>query len=121
MLVYKSSIILDEITNSEAYKDAIYKLENPEGKKYTHSVAAKEKIRKANTGKKLSVELKEKISLNSKTAKAVLVTNNETREVVEYTSVLAASKSLGISNSYLDRCLKSNKACKGYTIVLKSD
>ena len=26
---------LDDITNSEAYK-AIYKLDNPEGKKYTH-------------------------------------------------------------------------------------
>lgn len=118
-LVYKSSRTLDEITKSEAYKDAIYKLENPGGKKYTHSVAAKEEIRKANTGKKLSVKVKQKISLNSKTAKAVLVTKNETREVFEFTSVLAASKSLGISNSYLDRCLKSNKPCKGYTIVLK--
>ena len=51
--------------------------------------------------------------------KAVLLTNNETKKIFEFTSVLAASKSLGISNSHLDRCLNSNKPCKGYTIVLK--
>nr|ATI20437.1 GIY-YIG endonuclease [Juglanconis juglandina] len=118
-LVYKSFTALDEITKSEAYKEAIYKLDNPEGKKYTHSESAKEGIRKANLGKKLSVEVKQKLSLNSKTAKAVLLINNETKEILEFTSVLAASKSLGISNSHLDRCLKSNKPCKGYTIVLK--
>lgn len=117
-LVYKSSTALDEITKSEAYKEAIYKLDNP-GKKYTHSESAKELIRKANLGKKLSVEVKQKLSLNSKNAKAVILTNNETKEVLEFTSVLAASKSLGISNSHLDRCLKSNKPCKGYTIVKK--
>lgn len=118
-LVYKSSTTLDEITNSQAYKEATYKLDNPESKKYTHSESAKEGIRKANLGKKISAEVKQKLSLNSKVAKAVLLTNNETKEILEFTSILAASKSLGISNSHLDRCLKSNKPCKGYTIVLK--
>lgn len=80
-----------------------------------------EAIRKANLGKKVSVEVKQKISLNSKVAKAVLLTNNDTKEILEFTSVLAASKFTGISNSQLDRCLKSNKPCKGYTIIFKQD
>lgn len=138
-MVYKSSTALDVIFSSEAYKEAIYKLENKGGKKYTHSESAvipsgdSEAIRKANSGKKLSVELKQKLSLNSKNAKAVISTNNETKERLEFPSILSASKSfpegtlrflrepagLGISKSYLESCLKSNKPCKGYTIVFK--
>lgn len=118
-LVYKSSIALDEIFSSVAYKEAIYKLENKGGKKYTHSESAKEAIRKANSGKKLSVELKQKLSLDSKNAKAVISTNNETKERLEFPSIVSASKSLGISKSYLESCLKNNKPCKGYTIAYK--
>lgn len=118
-LVYKSFTSLDDITNSEAYKEAIYKLDN-EGKKYTHSESAKESIRTANLGKKLSEEMKSKLLAGKKAkSKVVLLTNNETKEIFEFTSVLAASKSLGISNSHLDRCLKSNKHCKGYTVGFK--
>ena len=51
-----------------------------------------ELIRNANLGKKLSPEMKEKLALNSKNAKQVLVVNNETLETYEFTSITAAVK-----------------------------
>jgi len=78
-LVYKSLTNLEEIIESEAYKEAVTK-GNISKTKLRHSEASKELIRQSNIGKKLSSELKQKLSLNSKNAKSVLVTNNETME-----------------------------------------
>ena len=64
--------------------------------------------------------MKEKLSLNSKNAKQVLVVNNETLETYEFASITAAVNKLGVDDSYFRRCLKNNRPCKGYTITLKS-
>jgi hypothetical protein len=77
-LVYMSYTTHEEILNSESYKVAISenKLKNK------HSEESKDLIRKANLGKKLSLEIKQKISLNSGKAKPVLVINNNTKETL---------------------------------------
>jgi hypothetical protein len=68
----------------------------------------------------LSLELKQKLSLNSKNAKTVLITNNETMKTLEFPSNVAAAKYIGVDESTVRKCIKSEKACKGYTIVRKS-
>jgi len=87
--------------------------------KKKHTEASKELIRKANIGKKLSQETIEKISLNSKNAKGVLITNNDTGETLEFLSAVSAGKYLGVDESYIRRCIKNNKPCKGFTVVRK--
>ena len=114
-LVHLSSTTADEILNIEESK-AI----SISGSKAKHSEASKELIRKANTGKKLSLETREKISLNSKNAKPVLVTNNETKITLEFPSAVAAGKFLDVDESYIRRCISKNKPCKGHTITRKS-
>lgn len=84
-----------------------------------HSADSKELIRKANLGKKLTLETIEKISLNSRNAKPVIVTNNETKETSEFSSVSAAAKFLDVDESYVRRCITNNKSCKGHTVVRK--
>lgn len=112
-LVYKSLTNLEEILKSEAYKRCT--------KDYTsktnirHSETSKELIRQANLGKKLSLDLKLKLSLNSKNAKSVLVTNNETMKISEF-----PSKHIGVDESTIRKCIKYKKVCKGYTVVKKS-
>ena len=113
-LVYKSSTPLEDILNDETYKKTI----GDESKK--HSEASKELIRKANLGKQLSLETIQKITLNSKNAKPVIVTNNETKETSEFFSASAAANYLGVDESYVRRCITNNKPCKGHTVVRKS-
>ena len=117
-LVYKSSTTADEIFSLESYKEAI----NVKDLilKPKHSEASKELIRKANIDKTLSEETKQKISLNSKNAKPVLVTNNETKETLEFLSAVSAGKFLNVDESYVRRCISSNRSCKGHTISRKS-
>ena len=115
-LVYKSSTPLENILNDETYKKTI--TIGDESKKHTE--VSKELIRKANLGKKLSLETIQKITLNSSNAKPVLVTNNETKETSEFFSTSAAAKYLGVDESYVRRCITNNKPCKGHTVVRKS-
>ena len=103
-LVYKSSTTADEIFSLESYKEVISVKDLT--LKPKHSEASKELIRKANIDKTLSEETKQKISLNSKNAKSVLVTNNETKETLEFPSVVSAGKFLNVDESYVRRCYK---------------
>jgi DNA-binding protein Fis len=119
-LVYKSLTNLEEIIESEAYKERVTK-GNTSKTKLRHSEASKELIRQANLGKKLSLELKQKLSLNSKNAKSVLVTNNETMEILEFPSIVAAAKHIGVDESTVRKCIKAKKACKNYTVLIKSE
>ena len=64
--------------------------------------------------------MNEKLSLNSKNAKQILVINNETKETYEFASITAAVKKLGVDDYYFRKCIKNNKPCKGYTIIEKS-
>ena len=114
-LVYKSSTSLEEILNDEIYKKNVA----TSGESKKHSADSKELIRKANLGKKLTLETIEKISLNSRNAKPVIVTNNETKETSEFSSVSAAAKFLDVDESYVRRCITNNKSCKGHTVVRK--
>jgi hypothetical protein len=117
-LVYKSSTTADEIFSLESYKEAISVKDIR--LKAKHSETSKELIRKANLDKTLSEETKQKISLNSKNAKPVLLTNNETKERLEFPSVASAGKFLNVDESYVRRCISSNRSCKGYTLSKKS-
>jgi len=114
-LVYLSSNTADEILNIEESK-VVTIIES----KAKHTESSKELIRKANIGKTLSLETRQKISLSSKNAKPVLVTNNETKETLEFPSAVAAGKFLGVDESYVRRCIISNRSCKGHTITRKS-
>lgn len=62
-LVFKSSTDLDSILNCEAYKKATGSIVTISRR---HTEASKEVIRQANLGKKLTTEMKAKLSLNSK-------------------------------------------------------
>jgi hypothetical protein len=46
-------------------------------------------------------------------SKAVLVTNSETDETVEYVSQREAARQLKVALSSIQRCIKSGKALKG--------
>lgn len=59
------------------------------------------------------LELKQKLTLNSKIAKSVLVTNNETMKTLEFPSNVAAAKYIGVDESTVRKCIKFKKACKG--------
>lgn len=118
-LIHKSSITEDEIFNSEAYKEAVGIMEGTI-LKVKHTESSKELIRRANTGKKLSQDTIQKLSFNSKNAKALLITNNDTLEILEFPSAVSAGKYLGVDESYIRRCITNNKPCKGFTIVRKS-
>ena len=61
----------------------------------------------------------EKITLNSNNVKPVLVTNIETKETLEFLSTSDAANYLGVSESYVRRCITNNKACNGHSIVKK--
>lgn len=91
--------------NSEIYKEAVG-LKDSTVLKIKHTEASKELIRKANLGKKLSQETIEKITLNSKKAKGVLITNNDTCETIEFPSAVSAGKYLGVDESYIRKCIK---------------
>ena len=122
-LVYKSSTTADEIFSLESYKEAISVKDLI--LKAKHSETSKELIRKANLDKTLSEETKQKISLNSKNAKPVLLTNNETKETLEFPCIhcsgnSTAGKFLNVYESYVRRCISSNRSCKGYTLSIKS-
>lgn len=43
-------------------------------------------------------------------------TNNETKEIIEFSSASAAAKRLGVDESYVRRCIINNKSCKGHTV-----
>lgn len=111
-LVYKSSTPLESILNKEEYK------KTKDGSK-KHSEESKDLIRKANLDKKLSLGIIEKITLNSKNAKPVIITSIETKESSEFHSASAAANYIGVDESYVRRCITGNKSCKGYIIVRK--
>lgn len=98
-LIYRSFTPLQDIISSEAYLAA-----NEESSYKS----------KANLGCEPS-----KLSLNVGKAKAVIVINNETKETLEFNSIAAASDWLGISKSYISKCINNKKPCKGFTIVFK--
>ncbi len=118
-LIYKSYSTEEEIFNSEVYKEAVG-IKEGTILKVKHTEASKELIRRANIGKKLSQNTIQKLSFNSKNAKAVLITNNDTSEIIEFPSAVSAGKYLGVDESYIRRCITNNKPCKGFTIVRKS-
>nr|WPM94702.1 hypothetical protein [Ceratocystis fimbriata]WPM94754.1 hypothetical protein [Ceratocystis fimbriata] len=98
-IIYRSFTSLQDIMSSEAYlaanEESNYKF-------------------KANLGCEPS-----KLSLNVGKAKVIIVINNETKETLEFNSIAAASDWLGISKSYISKCIKNKKPCKGFTIVFK--
>jgi hypothetical protein len=49
-----------------------------------------------------------------------MLTNNETKETLEFPSAVYAGKFLNVDESYVRRCIISNRSCKGYTIARKS-
>lgn len=84
-LIYRSFTSLQEIISSEAYIAAVNKENSGKGEA-KHTDKSKELLRKANLGKKLSAEAKQKLTLNTGKAKAIVTQNIETKEMFEFTS-----------------------------------
>lgn len=74
-----------------------------------------ENLRKVNTGRKKSIEEKEKISKTFSKPIALLDSNGHIIE--RYNSATEAATKLGIDISYLNRCCRLSKICKGYKFV----
>ena len=110
----------EEIMNSEVYKEAVDIIKGIR-LKTKHTESSKELIRKANKGKKYSQDIIKKLSLNSKNAKVVLITNNDTLETMEFPSAVSAGRYLGVDESYVRRCITNNKSCKGFTLTRKTE
>lgn len=92
------------IINSEPYQKALN-----EGSKAKHTEASKEVIRKVNLGKKLSPELKEKLSLNSQLSKSIIAINETTGEIFKFKSIKIASEHFGVHYDTLRKKVKQNK------------
>lgn len=74
-----------------------------------------ENLRKVNTGRKKSIEEKEKISKAFSKPIALLDSNGYI--IKRYNSATEAATKLGIDISYLNRCCRLSKICKGYKFV----
>ena len=61
----------------------------------------------------------QKITLNSKNAKSVLITNNQTKETSVFLSLSAVANYLSVYESYVSRCITNNKPCNRHHIVKK--
>ena len=86
---------------------------------YTHSEETRALIGKANQKAWLArdqasreVTLENLAAANAARSKAVLVTNTETGETVEYASQSAAAKALGVSLQAINSCLKKKNLLK---------
>jgi hypothetical protein len=85
-----------------------------------HSEESKAKISVANKGKKVSQESREKMSNAKKGKKPATMIRVGQYDVCtgclikEFESITAASRDIGISNSYLTRCIKKNKPVGGF-------
>ena len=66
------------------------------------------------------METKQKLSINCTNSKAVIVTNNETEEIVKFPSISSFAKFLNVDESYVRSCIKNKKPCKNYTVVKNS-
>ena len=74
-----------------------------------------ENLRMANIGRKKSIEEREKISKASSKPVALLDFNG--RIAKKYNSATEAATELGIDISYLNKCCRLSKVCKGYKFV----
>jgi hypothetical protein len=114
-LVYKSSTPFEEIINSDAYKEAISLLNDTlspaspgnlveEGvpKYYRHTLAAREAI-----------------SRNNNKSKAVVLTNIQTNETLEFNTMKEAASFLGLNKNGVRNHINKNKPCNGYSIAIK--
>ena len=74
-----------------------------------------ESLRRANIGRKKSIEEREKISKASSKPVALLDSNGHIAK--KYNSATEAATELGIDISYLNKCCRLSKVCKGYKFV----
>ena len=74
-----------------------------------------ESLRVANIGRKKSIEEREKISKASSKPVALLDSNGHIAK--KYNSATEAATELGIDISYLNKCCRLSKVCKGYKFV----
>ena len=74
-----------------------------------------ENLREANIGRKKSIEEKEKISKAFSKPVALLDSNGYV--IKRYNSATEAAIELDIDISYLNKCCRLSKVCKGYRFV----
>jgi hypothetical protein len=88
---------------------------------FKHSEATIELMRESKLGRNRSEEAKIKIAANSVQAYPVIVTNNNTGEIIEFRSVRKASEFIGKHHSYIAKYLKDHKIYKNeeFTIRIK--
>lgn len=132
---------LEEIYGEEKAKEIKQKLsEKSSGKNNvmygkTHTPEARDKIRKARTGTKLSEEQKKNLSIKNSGENNAFYGKKHSKDTKEkmklawakrsrkficietgiiYNSVAGAHKELGVDYGYLWKCLKLDKKCKGF-------
>lgn len=74
-----------------------------------------ENLREANIGRKKSIEEKEKIS--KALSKPVALLDSNGHVIKRYNSATEAAVELGIDISYLNKCCRLLKVCKGYRFI----
>ena len=85
-----------------------------------HSEETKAKISASNKGKKISQESREKMSKAKKGKKPATMIRiaqyslYDGNFIKEFESIMAASREIGIDNSYLAKCIKNNKPAGGF-------
>lgn len=104
---------------SDAQKVALVAIsESNKGRK--HSEESKAKISAGNKGKIMSQESREKMSRAKKGKKPATMIRVAQYNlyngclIKEFESITAASREIGIDNSYLTRCIKNNKPVRGF-------
>lgn len=104
---------------SESQKVALAAVqESNKGRK--HSEESKVKISAGNKGKIVSQESREKMSKAKKGKKPSTMIRvgqydiNTGQLIDEFESIMAASKSIRLDNSYLAKCIKNNKPVRGF-------
>lgn len=102
------------------HSEAAKKLISISSKDRKVSESTRELKREALLGKFFEKERIDKMRLSNTLRKSVIVTNRDTRDILEFSSMIEAGKYLGISRVSVNKYLLSNIPYKEYTISTKS-
>lgn len=117
---YEKSNKLKGGTLSEEHKKKLseaHKGKSSRGRGWKMTESQKEALRVANTGRIRPIEERIKISENSAMSRPVAQLNSYGETIATYKSATEAALLLGIDKSWLSRCCRDNKLCKGYKFM----
>lgn len=117
---YEKSNKLKGCTLSEEHKRKLsetHKGKSSRGRGWKMTEEQKELLRRANTGRTRSIEERIKISESSAMSRPVIQLDSLGEVIATYKSATEAALLLGINSSWLSRCCRDNKLCKGYKFM----